>query len=199
MLGRRVLYGLDRPPRGVAWDHPRVPSVLLGPQKLRLNTHPVPPAFLPAGIERATRREAVREWLELACGDYAVARVRFVAAYLAFVEAELQRGRAALQARLFDGLYHVEDWAWSALRPLPRAWIDLPGGPAMADFMFWDGAQLVAIQLGAGPNASALREAGALVLPAPGDLDQVLPDSFRQPWRSEALPSSPFRRSIDLL
>ena len=195
-VGTRVLYGVDRPPRGVAWDHPRVPSVLLGPQPLRLNTHPVPAAFLTAGIERADRRQAVREWLELGCGDYAVARVRFVTAYLAFVEVEIQRGLTELETRLFDGLYHAADWAWSALRPLPRAWILLPSGPAMADFAFWDGQQLFAVQLGASPHSEALREAGAVVLQTPADPDQVLPDSFRKTWRGEGLPSSPFRRAI---
>ena len=191
---RRILYGLDRPPRGIAWDHPRVPSVLLGPGPLRLNTHPVPPAFIPAGIECANRHAALREWLETACGDYAAARVRFVHQYLAFIDAELQNGRAGLN--LFEGLYTVEDWTWSALRPLPRAWIDVPGGPVTADFAFWTGTQVIAIQLAKASYSDILREAGVLVLESPGALDAVLPASFRNTWQSEALPSSPFRRAI---
>ena len=196
LSGMRILYGLDRLPRGAAWDHPRVPSVLTGPEPLRLNTHPVPAAFLLAGIERANRQDAVREWLEMACGDYAVARVRFMATYLAFIEAEIQHSRAELERRLFGGLYRVEDWTWSALRPLPRAWIDLPGGPAMMDVAFWDAERLIAIQLDDTPRCEALREAGVLVLKAHTDLGQVLPDSFRKTWRGQCLPSSPFRRPI---
>lgn len=157
---------------------------------MRLNSHPVPAAFLPAGIERAGRRAAVQEWLELACGDYALARVRFVAAYLAFAEDDLLRFGAELD--LFKGLYTAEDWLWSALRPLPRAWIDLPDGPVMMDFAFWDGTQLFAVQLA--PPVLTLRDAGIVVIQPPD-----YPSSFGTPWRSDRLPSSPFRRPIGAL
>ncbi len=191
LLGSRVLFGLDRPPRGVAWDHPRVPSVVLGPKPLRLNSHPVPAAFLPAGIRREDRRAAVREWLETACGDYAVARVRFIAAYLAFIEDDLERSCIELAARTFDALYQIEDWTWSALRPLPRAWIELATGAAAMDFAFWDGTRLYAVQLSSNPQAHLLEAAGIVTIGA-----SDFPTSFRTMWRTEPLPASPFRRPI---
>ena len=127
-LARRILYGLDRPPRGVAWDHPRVPSVVLDEAPLRLNSFAVPPAILAGGTERASRLAAVQAWLAQACGDYARARVQFVSAYLAFARAAPTGPEMDARIARFSGLFAAEDWTWSALRPLPRAWIEGPSG-----------------------------------------------------------------------
>jgi hypothetical protein len=167
----RVLYGLERLPRSLSLDDPRLPAVELGAGPLRLNTDPVPPAVLAeAGEGHAARFAAMTAWLQSFCGDYATAQRRFIVDYLAFIAAELDENRDALQAGLarYDGLYAVEDWAWSALRPLPRAWL----GGARLDMAFWDGSELIGID------------------PA----NRRLPDSFRAFWAGEVLPRSPFRR-----
>jgi hypothetical protein len=167
----RLLWGLDRVPRGLSYDDPRLPGVTLGPAKLRLNTEPAPADIVPADTTHAARWTALARWLEAACGDYAATRRRAVAAYLDFVRAELDAHYAELAARCapFDGLFAAEDWAWSALRPLPRAWL---GDDGPIDLAFWDGAQLHRIDLAA-PR---------------------FPDACRLFWRAEPLPSSPFRR-----
>ena len=138
----RVLYGLERLPRSLSLDDPRLPGVELGAAPLRLNTDPVPAAVLAeAGEGHAARLAAMEAWLQSFCGDYAAAPRRFIADYLAFIAGELDRHRDALAAGLarFDGLYAVEDWTWSALRPLPRAWL---GGVRLA-MAFWDGREII--------------------------------------------------------
>jgi hypothetical protein len=167
----RLLWGLDRVPRGIPRDDPRLRGVELGPAPLRLNTEPVPAEIVPADTTHEARWAALAQWLEAACGDYAVTRRRAVAAYLDFVRAELNAHRAELadRAARFDGLYAAEDWAWSALRPLPRAWL---GDDGPIDLAFWDGARLHRLDLAA-PR---------------------FPDACRFFWRAELLPSSPFRR-----
>jgi hypothetical protein len=170
----RLLWGLDRVPRGLAPDDPRLPGVTLGPAPLRLNSEPVPASIVPEAATHAARWAALAAWLDVACGDYAVPRRRALAAYLDFVRAELAAHRAELDDRLrrFDGLYTAADWAWSALRPLPRAWL---GADGPIDIAFWDGAQLHRI------DAASPR----------------FPDSCHLFWRAETLPSSPFRRSFE--
>src|SRR5689334_14617977 len=115
----RLCYGLERLPAGLSSDDARLPSVVLGPAPLRLNSEPLPPSFFPQQDDSdAVRIRALTDWLNAACGDYAPLRRRFVTFYLAFVGAHLERHREALAARLhrFDGLYRPEDFFWSALR-----------------------------------------------------------------------------------
>ncbi len=167
----RVLYGLERLPRSLSADDPRLPCVELGAAPLRLNSHEVPAAVLAeAGEGHSARVAAMTSWLQSLCGDYAAASRRFVAEYMAFIAAELDRRRDALAAGLarYDGLYAVEDWTWSALRPLPRAWI----GRERIAMAFWDGQAVVAVD------------------PA----NPVLSGIFREFWEAEVLPRSPFRR-----
>ncbi len=137
----RVLYGLDRLPRSVPPDDPRLPGIDLGPAPLRLNSLPIAPAILAeAGDTHAGRLAAMEGWLLAQCGDYAVGRRRFVRDYLAAITAEMARHHDTLAAWLaaYDGLYAVEDWTWSALRPLPRAWTEA----GMMEVAFWDGVAL---------------------------------------------------------
>lgn len=177
----RVLYGLERVPRSV--DASRLPGVELGAAPLRLNSEPVPPVVLAgAAPGHAGRMAAARAWLHAACGDYAGARRRWVDAYLAWAEAAVA-DVAGLER--FRGVYAAEDWVWSALRPLPRAW--LPGSAGFVDFALWDGATVTAVCLAATPGGlDGVHVVGAAWRPD---------GSF---WRGETVPRSPFRRR-DLL
>ena len=166
----RLLFGLDRVPSSLPFDHKRLPGVVVGSAPLRLNTVPVPPAVLgDAGDGHAARLEAMREWLQAQCGDYAVADRRFMAGYLAAAVAQVEAQRDALAAGLqrFGGLYAVEDWVWSAPRPLPRAWRLGEDGPVRLGTVFWDGHRVVPAD--DGPPVAEF-------------------------WRGETLPRSPFRR-----
>ena len=177
----RILYGLDRLPRSLAHDDPRLPGVVTGPA-LRLNTERMPPAAWPDGADHATRWAALHTWLLAACGPYNAPARRFVDRYLTSVTAHVARHRDELDAALvrFDGLYAAQDWAWSALRPLPRAWVPSSGGHTPADIAFWDGTRVVPVALAGLPE---------------GDLvEEVLPVSFRRFWDRITLPSGPFWR-----
>ena len=180
----RVLYGLEALPRGMALDNPRLPSVTLGPAPLRLNTHPVPPPVLAdAASGHDARVAALTRWLLSLAGDWAAGRRRLISDYMAFVAAEIAANRDAIAARLarHDGLYAPEDRLWSALRPLPRAWIVADAAPVFADFAFWDGTTLF---------AAGLRAPAEGVVPlGSGEWPGA---AF---WRDETLPRSPFRRA----
>ncbi|MEJ0018366.1 MAG: hypothetical protein WDN25_17750 [Acetobacteraceae bacterium] len=197
---RRIPYGLDRLPRD-----PALRSVEAGAAPLRLNSEPVPmDAMPPATGDHAAKVAAAQAWLESQCGDYAPLRRQFIAAYLRFAAAEIVAHHAALAdlVQPYDGLFAPEDFLWSALRPLPRGWAPAGATFLPADIVFWDGAQPVAVELGARDTdrQRALRTAGVEVLriePAAfGRLDAVLPERFRGFWQGVALPSSPFRRAI---
>ena len=197
-LTRRVLWGVDRPPAGVAWDNPRLPGLTLGPAPLRLNTLPVPPALVDGGTERASRPGAVLAWLQAGCGEYARPRRRFMADYLAWAARAV--AGPALDARVarFAGLFAPEDWAWSVLRPLPRAWLAGPDGPMGADILFWDGRQPLAVLLGDGNEAALAAAGAACVRLRPGQaLDDALPPAVQDAWQGDTLPASPFRRALD--
>src|SRR5262249_35423209 len=153
----------------------------------------------------ALRVRALSDWLNAACGDYAPLRRRFVSLYLAFVAAHLERYRDAIADKLrpFDGLYRVEDFFWSALRPLPRAWLPVGGASVRADFAFWDGSGPIAVMLGDSDTANDAALASATIavcrLPATtlsGDPETTiathLPASVQKFWSGETLPMSPF-------
>ena len=166
----RLLFGLDRVPSRLPFDHPRLPGVDVGSAPLRLNTVPLPPAVLgDAGDGHAARLSAMQAWLQSQCGDYAVAERRFMATYLIAVAQHIDAHRDALTAVLqpFGGLYAAEDWVWSAPRPLPRAWALVDGSPVSLGTVFWDGERAV-----------------------PAQQNAPIPDLSR----GEILPRSPFRR-----
>jgi hypothetical protein len=120
---------------------------------------------------------AVQAWLLIGCGDYNAALRRAVTLYLDTVLAHVAANQDFLAARLarFHGLYRPEDWCWSALRPLPRAWWQEDGAWRRADLAFWNGCEIIVVQ--------------------PGDFAAgALPPPFRHFWDGETLPVSPFRR-----
>ena len=188
----RIPYGLDHLPRRIALDDTRLRSVIVGSAPLRLNTEPLPPDELPAlAADHATRITAAVQWLHNLCGDYAPPRRQFITTYFDFLASHIAEHRVELADKLsrYDGLYSPEDWTWSALRPLPRAW--LPAGDRLlpADIAFWDGAQSIAFERDP-QRRSALREASIAIIES---IDE-LPDNFRFFWRNQTLPMSPFRR-----
>jgi hypothetical protein len=193
----RVLFNLERLPRTMAFDDARLPHVVVGGAALRLNSEPVPPDAMPLAIgDHATRVAAAIDWLGGQCGDYAPRRRRFVVWYFDFIAEHLSAHRDELAERLrrFDGLYAPEDWTWSALRPLPRAWLATPNGALPADIAFWDGLRLFAVEHDT-TRQRALRNAGIEVLDIAKDPVR-LPAGFHEFWRGEMLPASPFRRPI---
>jgi hypothetical protein len=185
MIAPRILYGLDRLPATLGADDPRLPAVDLGAYPLRLNSVPLPVAAWDvaqgngADGDHAARMATVRAWLLGSCGDYNEALRRGVTQYLDAVTAHVAHHRDALAAALarFHGLYRVEDWCWSAPRPLPRAWWHQDGAWHRAELAFWNGTTVIAMR-------SRDFEAGELPL------------IFQQFWNGETLPVSPFRRSF---
>ena len=153
------------------------------------------------------------------CGVWAKYARRFVDRYFAFVGAEIAGARAELEDRLapFGTLYRPEQWAFSALRPLPRAHLYAPVGDepppdglVRADVAFWSAHGPVAVDL-VGRSTRGAREAGwrarldaagiriveitydALDDGRPETLAALLPDDFRTFWRDQVLPAGPFR------
>lgn len=202
----QIPFGLERLPRTTDANDPRLPSVVVGADKLRLNSAPLPQdAVTWASTDHAAQIETVMRWLGGLCGDYNPNRQRFIAAYFRSIIAHLNAYGDELieQLRRYDGLFEPHDWLWSALRPLPRAWLPADGKLLPCDFAFWDGERPIALELAGQETerARALRAAGLEVrCVAPGmlngDVLGALPEGFRRFWRGEVLPSSPFRRTI---
>jgi hypothetical protein len=171
---------LDRVPSTLAADDPRLPAVDLGASPLRLNSVPLPAAALDSdATDHASRMAAVRAWLLADCGDYNEALRRGVSRYLDAVTAHVARHRETLAVGLarFQGLYRPEDWCWSALRPLPRAWWRQDGTWAHAELAFWNGTAVIAMP--------------------PRDFETgELPIPFQHFWIGQTLPVSPFRRAF---
>jgi hypothetical protein len=178
--------------------------VNVGDDALRLNTEPLPAeAMASPANDHAARISAMKQFLHGLCGDYAPQRARFVECYIDCMAAHLDAHREELTRDLqrYHGLYAPEDWLWSALRPLPRAWLPGKTLTVPVDFAFWDGAQVIAIGFGNSPDVPGVavcRVTSDILAGDPLALLDVLPDSFRCFWRGETLPRSPFRRPIPL-
>lgn len=157
-----------------------MPHIVCGREPLRLHSVPMPlDAWEDGARDHDARMAATRTWLLRACGDYNLALGRRVTRYLDAVAAHIDRHRDALAAGLarFHGLYQPDDWFFSALRPLPRAWWQQGDAWSRADLAFWDGQAIV--------STAADTFAG-------GDL----PPEFAEFWRGAVLPVTPFRQDI---
>jgi hypothetical protein len=204
----RIPFGLDRLPKSIGLDDPRLPTASAGVDALRLNTEPFPQAAMPDAVgDHRAQVAAAMDWLISLCGDYAKPRQRFVPTYFAFLAAQIVTHHAVLAENLarYEGLYTPNDWFWSAPRPLPRAWLTGPDGTLQAEVAFWDGTQALAIEFAARntPRQAALEAAGVQVLRVgpktladPEALGAILPAPFHAFWRDQRLPASPFRRPI---
>lgn len=198
----RIPFGMDRLPRNLPPDDPRLPGVEVGAIPLRFNTQPLPPEAMEATpLDHASRTTAMQQYLRSLCGGYAAARVRFVDAYIEALQMHLDQHCDELTQGLagYDGLYAPEDWLWSALRPLPRAWVRTGSRTTGVDVAFWDGVRMIAIDLnGAAPDEdiTIVRLPPDALTGSPGNLLDLLPETFRHFWRGETVPRSPFRRAL---
>jgi len=155
----------------------------------------------------AERLDFLRDHLKSMCGLWDKLPRLFLAAYFRDIADAIARDRPALEtlAAKHGGLFRPEDWSFSALCPLPTA--RLPAAPETpVDFAFWTGQDLHAVvimtttsQGRSGREARArLRESGISVIEIASselerDLLSRLPAEVSHFWRTEPLPSSPFR------
>lgn len=199
-----------------------LPGMTVHPgQALRLNSGglvfgaPPPLAALP---EVADQLQFLRGHFQHHCGIWSKPARLFVARYFDFIAAEIAQHRADLETELkrFGSLYIPEHWAFSALRPLPRAHLIAPENPGepppeclvRCDIAFWSAKGAVAIDLvGASTRGAAharwrarLGAAGTRVIEIQREhladsesLRACLPDDFHAFWRGEAVPTGPFR------
>src|SRR5689334_15894477 len=99
---------------------------------LRLSTmrwdFPEPPDLI-ALAERDARLDFLRDHLKSLCGLWDKAPRSFLDAYFRDVRERIRRNRPALDtlAAVHGGLFQPEDWAYSALCPLPQS--RLPAAP----------------------------------------------------------------------
>ncbi|MEX2451529.1 MAG: hypothetical protein WD407_11790 [Rhodospirillales bacterium] len=156
------------------------------------------------------------------CGTWAKYQQLFVTRYFDFIRARVEEEKEPLSARIasFGDLYEYRDWAFSALRPFPQAYLHapkVPGGEALptagdfvaVDIAFWTGREIVVIDLGNPETADPfqrrrmerIRDAGIAVTSiAPAVLDggdmmhlrDALPVSFSNFWEGELAPARPF-------
>jgi hypothetical protein len=181
---------------------------------LRLNTmrwaFPEPPDLIRlTGVDE--RLDFLRDHLKSLCGLWDKLPRAFLDVYFCYVAVCIERNRANLAtcADPLGGLFQPEDWSYSALCPLPRAHLPaIPESPV--DFAFWTGETLYAIEIAGHGTPSRghrdervpLRAAGVPVIEIPGAglagngvsvLAALLPAPFTEFWKSQPLPSSPFR------
>ncbi len=139
----------------------------------------------------------------------------FLDRYFEFIAARVEHDSDNLKAKIaeFGSLYRYEDWVFSALRPLPQAWLNTTAGdydPAAligVDFAFWTGDNVVAVYITGTETASPrvleqrerLQQNGATVLEIPQSAlvrDEVfaetLPEPFHNFWQGQTLPTGPF-------
>lgn len=200
-------------PYGTAVPQPAGPFVTINTganRPLRLNNAPYSydEGTQSPGPTAEERLAFLRDHLTDLCDLWAKRPRQFVSLYFRLIERVMKRDRAAIEAKAqrLGGLFTPADFAFSALRPLPRAHLN----GVRVDFAFWTGAALIAVDItgddARGPVWETRRttltsaQAQPLEIPAatiarddPAVLDTLLPPEFGIFWQSEALPSSPFR------
>jgi hypothetical protein len=149
--------------RAVRFDAP-FPCVAInkrGKEPLRLNSETFK---IDANYKDAQGDSAlvlVRNHLKSFCRAWDRPSADFITGYFAHIARMLDLRRSEIERRMapFAGLYAVEDWAFSAPKPLPRAFLHAPrdGGGAWStddflqvDFAFWLGDRMVAVLSQAG-------------------------------------------------
>jgi hypothetical protein len=170
---------------------------------------------LGSASDTQSRLDLIRGHLSALCDLWAKHQRAFIDAYFDFITAEIEAHEAALAEDLapFGGLYEPADWAFSALRPLPRAHIALDRGRfAALDMAFFDGTSIVGITVATGQSLTkgrlaeldAVKAAGvtlieienlALNRDGAAYLTAALPETFHRFWQGEVLPVSPFKPS----
>lgn len=202
-------------PYGTAARQPRGPAVDIDPRAhdpLRLNDGPYSyeDGTQGPGASTAERLAFLCDHLTELCDMWAKRPRQFVSIYFGFIARVMERDRARIEekTRKLGGLFTAADFAFSALRPLPRAHI----GDIRVDFAFWTGSALVAIDITSDDSRGAAWEARranlvgagaqAIEIPAatvarddPALVETLLPREFVTFWQDERLPSSPFKAS----
>jgi hypothetical protein len=171
---------------------------------------PAPPA---PPNDSAAMLALLRDHLAGLCDPWATHQRRFIERYFAFVAWRVASLAEPLAARLapFGDLYRVEDFSFSALRPLPRAHLRRADGAGWVatDVAFWTGDGLVVLDIAdqrrtrrqRAADHEQLRAAGATVVELPPDklvgnlaeLAALLPPALVRFCDDAALPSGPFK------
>jgi hypothetical protein len=197
-------------------DAPKVEVDPAARDPLRLNNGPYDFGETPpnAGTGTVAERLAIlREHITGQCDMWAKRPRQFVALYFRFIEGVIAADRADIEAHIapFAGLFSGDDFVFSALRPLPRAHLPVADGQRVrVDFAFWTGERLVAVDIPGDAARGAPWAERAKLLDAAGVrrielaaadiakddpelLKTALPPEFAAFWRSETMPSSPFK------
>jgi len=156
------------------------------------------------------------------CGTWAKYQRLFITRYFDFVRLRIEEEREPLSKAIeeFGDLYEYRDWAFSALRPLPQAYVFAPKEnrddalPQASDFIaadiaFWTGHNILAVDL-SDPHSTdpfqsrrlqRVKDAGIDVLAiSPTVLEDdndsafraLLPEAVQNFWHGELAPSRPF-------
>lgn len=177
-----------------------------------------PPSFLADVPDTATKVARLKSDVLRDLDVFAKNPRRLLDLYFDFIAARLETESVALEKllRSLGGLFKVEDWVYSALRPLPNAVVfdpDDPETPPVAepqDMVFWTGQTVLAIRLRGSGTPSAreaeaserLQATGARVVTiAAAELaagieifsDSRFPPEIRSFWQGTSYPCSPFR------
>ncbi len=137
-------------PYGTAERQPGGPSVSIETstgEPLRLNNAPYTydDGTQGPGPSAGERLAFLRDHLTDLCDLWAKRPRQFVALYFRLIERVMLRDRAAIEkkTRHLGGLFTPADYAFSALRPLPRAHLN----GVRVDFAFWTGTALVTVDI----------------------------------------------------
>lgn len=206
----------------------RLPHVIIDPADrlpLRLNSgglefgDPPPVSQMP---EISDQLAYLLTHFQLYCTVWDKFPRAFLDRYFAFIHDQVTACREELEQSLsrFGDLYRFEEWAFSALRPLPRAHLWAPENSGIPDFdvahllrvdlAFWTGMNIIAIDI-IGTETRGEKHAarknrltgnGVTLIEIPHDIlaeDRKrdfaagLPPAFHRFWESEALPAGPFK------
>jgi len=164
----------------------------------------------------------VRQYLDGLCGQWNKLLKLFIKTYFEDLEHEVETNGPKLDGKIENvkGLCERRHWCFSALMPLPRAHIYIPHEKKLskaeakdfvcADFAFWDGNELVVVFINSGQSLigskkldrQRVEELTPRVIEIPSDALQnasrgtllsMLGPQFRQFWKQELFPSTPFR------
>ena len=187
-----------------------VPHVVIDPARdgpLRLHdgqyAFQAPP---PPGLDAPGQLAFVERYLISRTDPFSKAQGLLIERYFAHLRARIEDARIALCDRLgpLRSVFDYRAFAFAAPRPLPRAYLALPGeGFLRLDCAFWMGRHALAIEVVAGDTPSLARTAQLARLRAAGTAicwidprtpcEAELAALFPCLWDGVALPSGPFK------